>query len=68
MGQLIKSRLVFLNKTGADVIRALNERNIITNPSDFSKAIGGTLHTPKARLICSETEKILNEWENKNGG
>lgn len=61
----IRSRLCELNKTSLDVVAELHNRGVHAHPTEFSKAITGSRKTAKSEEILTETEKILEEWENE---
>lgn len=59
----IKARIAYLGKKNVDVIKALNERGVKTNPSEFSQAVNGRTSFPKDDMICNTADRILKEWE-----
>lgn len=57
-----KVSLMLLGKTQVDLIKALSERGISTNPPQISASLNERLNTPKAQKIRNESAKIIEEW------
>lgn len=59
----IKVRLAELGKKQVDLMPELAKRGIKVNPTELSRAIGGTNQQPKMQTILSAANEILSEWE-----
>ena len=59
----IKARLAQLGKKSKDMVEELEKYGIEVFTSDFSAAINGKLHTPKAERAVEVADKILTGWE-----
>lgn len=62
----LKVRIMLLDKKYVDIIKELRRRNHKITQPQFSMIINGITQGPKADLIISETEKIVDEWEGEH--
>jgi hypothetical protein len=61
----VKEKLIKNNLTQTWLICRLGERGITTDKTELSNALSGRRMTRKKKIILSESEKIIDDYEQK---
>lgn len=61
----IKARLAIVNKTQAELIEELEKIGYKVSKTEMSNFVNAVRCTKKAKIIITESEKIIKKWEKK---